>query len=126
MDEIVDWASYEAIEDKDAEGTPTQYHVEPQVDNVNFFIDQAPTDVTDVIRLTVHRPLADFDNSTDTPDFPIIWARPLSLQLAVDLCRSNGIPVSQDLKEALQGALTIAKSEYAERTVLFFEPDRVD
>ena len=126
LSEIVDWADYESIEDKDSIGTPTQYHPEPQTSNVNLFLDQAPADVTDVIRLTVRRPLSDFDASSDTPDFPKIWYRPLSLQLAVDLCRSNGVTVSQDLKDALNEALTFAKSEYPQDTVTFFEPDRVE
>lgn len=126
MDEIVTLADYEAISDKDSEGTPLAYHEEPQVDNVRVLIDQAPADTSDVLRIAYHRPMADFDSANDTPDFPAIWYRYITSQLAIDLAPSYGRPVSAALKEKRDEAREIAKHEYAEDTNIFFEPERID
>jgi len=126
MDEIVTLADYEAISDKDATGTPLAYHVEPQVDDVRLLIDQGPEDTSDVLRIAYHRPLADFDSANDTPDFPKIWYRYITSQLAIDLAPSYGRPVSPDLKEKRDEAREIAKHEYAEDTNIIFEPERID
>ena len=126
MDEIINVEDYEAITDKTAEGLPIAYLSEPMVDNVRILIDAAPEDITDVIRFTYHRPLADFDATTDTPDFPKIWYRYITAQLAIDLAPSYGRQVSQELKITRDEASEIARHEYAEEKIVFFEPDKVD
>ena len=126
LNEIIDLSAYEAISDKDTEGAPTDYLPEAMVDSYRIILNVAPEDLEDVLRITYHRPLSDFDAASDTPDFPKVWYRYLVAQLAIDVAPKFSRPVSQDLKDIRDDARAVATHEYPENTVTYFEPDRLE
>lgn len=125
MGEIRELSEYEAISDKDSEGTPASYLSEARVENYRVLLDQAPDDRTDVMRITFHRPLSDFDAAANTPDFPNIWNLPLVLNTAILSASVYRRPVSEELKNNAAAALAIASHEYAEVSDVMFEPGKV-
>lgn len=50
---------------------------------------------TEQLRLTFRRPLFDFVNAEDVPDFPLSWPRVILYKLAFDLGDIYGIPVEE-------------------------------
>lgn len=119
-------AEYESLFDKTEEGTPYNVYTEEEVASVRLYVDYSPTDLTDVIRMAVHRPLADFDATQDTPDFPKTWNRALIKELAVALCPKYERVASPDLKQQRDEAVAIARNLYAATTPLYFEPERLE
>lgn len=114
--------TYELIADKDATGTPTQYLYESTLTNGTLYLDTAPDDVTDVLRFIFLRPIEDFDASTDTPDFPQQWYRPLVNQLGMDLGPGFGKDISA-VKLLRDESLSIAQNWDAETTNVFFQSE---
>lgn len=55
------------------------------------------TDYTNgaLVTYTYERPLYDFDNATDNPDFPLAWTRYLILRLALDLSADYAIAIEE-------------------------------
>lgn len=60
-----------------------------------------------LLRLLYRRPLYDFDESGNTPDFPLAWPRLLLYLLAEDVGRLWGVP-----KDDIDGAIAAAKGSY--------------
>ncbi len=77
--------------------------------------------------ITYQRPFEDFDNSTDTPDFPQWWLEPLIYSLAHRLGPEYGIPLSErdKLNEEATALITNALSFGTEEGALFIQPDWV-
>ena len=113
---------YEAIGDKSADGTPSSILYEFGLTNGTIYTDVQPDDVTSQLRIVVLRPLEDFDASTDEPDYPQGWYRPLQAQLTMDLCVAYSRPVSQELKLMRDESLAMAQSQFAETTDIYFQP----
>ena len=113
---------YEAIGSKTADGTPTAVLYEFGLTNGTLYTDVQPDDVTSQIRLVYLRPIEDFDASTDEPDYPQGWYRPLQAQLTIDLCIAYNRPVSAELKNQRDEALAMAQSQFAETTDIYFQP----
>jgi hypothetical protein len=49
----------------------------------------------DQLRITYRRPIYDFTQSSDTPDFPMQWPRLILFRLADDLGDLYGIPMEE-------------------------------
>lgn len=117
---------YEAIYSKTSEGSPSRLYFEAQRTNTKVYLDCAPEDCTEVIRLVYLSYIEDFSALTNDADFPAEWAKPLALQLANDCSRpfGRGDP-KPSLKADLQEALAMARKAYPETTVLEYqsEPD---
>jgi hypothetical protein len=116
---------YEAIYSKSGEGSPSRLYFEAQRTNAKAYLDCAPEDCSEVLRIVYLSYIEDFSSQTDDVEFPAEWYRALSLQLANDCCRPFGRKVPPDLKQDLQDALAMARKAYPETIVLDYqsEPD---
>jgi hypothetical protein len=114
---------YEAIYSKTGEGSPSRLYFEAQRTNAKVYLDCAPEDCSEVLRMVYLSYIEDFSDQTDDAEFPAEWFRALSLQLASDCCRPFGRSVPKDLKEDLQEALAMARKAYAETIVLEYQSD---
>lgn len=113
---------YESLADKNSEGTPLNYYYEQKRLTGSLFIDSAPTEKTDVLRIVYLVPPEDFDINTDDADFPQIWHRALVYQLAMDLAPSFGKSVTQEMKLLRDESAAIARSADPENSSMFFQP----
>ena len=75
-------SDYFARSNRTSEGTPQFVYYDPALDNGNIYLWPRFEDGDTVVEFTYHRPFQDFDNSTDTPDFPDAFFLPLMLELA--------------------------------------------
>jgi hypothetical protein len=107
-------AEYEVIPSKTSEGSPSRLYFEAQRTNAKAYIDCAPEDCSEVIRLVYLSYIEDFTSTTDDADFPAEWARALSVQLAKDCCLPYGRPVPPALDQLLAEALAMARKAYPE------------
>lgn len=118
---------YEQIYSKTSEGTPSRLYFEAQRTNAKVYLDCAPEDCTEVLRVVYLSYIEDFSAQNDDAEFPAEWFKPLSLQLANDCSRpfGRGDP-KQSLKTDLAEALMMARKAYSETTVLEYqsEPDQ--
>lgn len=118
---------YEAIPDKDDEGTPLRYYYEPQLYRGELYLDCAPDDLTDVLRIVYVSPVEDFDQATDTVDYDANWLRPLVYGLAVDMVPRYGMDARlPTLKMLRDEALSIARNAHAETSIVYFQPGACD
>jgi hypothetical protein len=116
-------AEYEAIGSKTSEGSPAGLYFEAQRTNAAAYLNCAPDDVTNVLRIPYLSYIEDFTAQSNDADFPVEWSRPLCLQLANDLARPFGVEVSQGLKQDLAEALAMARKAYPERVVAEYQND---
>lgn len=114
-------AEYEVIYSKTSDGVPSRLYFEAQRTNAVVYIDCAPEDVTNVLRLPYNSYVEDFSAQVDDADFPAEWARPLCLQLASDCCRPFGKSVPPDLREDLAEALAMARKAYPQNVVAEYQ-----
>lgn len=79
------------------------------------------------IYFVYQRPFDQFDNATDTPDFPQVWLEPLIYSLAHRLCPEYGLPLSEQDKfnETANALVQNALSFGTEEGSLFVQPDWV-
>lgn len=112
---------YEQLPSKTAEGSPSGLYFEAQRTNAKVYINCAPEDTTEVIRMVYLSYIEDFSATTNDAEFPAEWFRALSLQLAMDCCLPFSRPVPQALPGLLQEALAMARKAYPENTVLEYQ-----
>lgn len=119
---------YEEIYDKTAEGSPSAGYFEAGRTDSSLYIDRAPDDVTDVLRMVYMSYIEDFTATTDTVDFTSEWFRPLSAQLSMDIAPMFNQPVTPGLKLLRDEALQMAKNAHPEVSTAYFqsEPDSYD
>ncbi len=115
---------YEAIPDKTADSTPSWLAYEATLTNGTIYLNCEPADVTKVIRCVFLGTPEDFDASTDTPDYPQEWYKPLVGQLAIDTAPIFGVPVTAEMKLFRDEGLMIAQNTTPETSDAFFEPGR--
>lgn len=116
-------AEYESIYSKTAEGSPSRLYFEAQRTNAVVYLECAPENRSDVLRLPYLSYVEDFSAEANDADFPAEWARPLCLQLGMDLCLPFSRPIPQALPGLLTEALAMARKAYAEEIVLSYESD---
>lgn len=83
---------YEDIEDKASQGKPVNFSHRPAEGKVYLW--QVPNQVW-TIKLHGVRPLADWESSSSTGEFPASWQNALRYALAVDLGEDNTIPLKE-------------------------------
>jgi len=76
---------YQDQPNKTTSGTPVFISFKPTLVASTLYVWQPPGSVKHLIKLTVESPIADFDASSDEPNFPIEWAECLTYNLAVRL-----------------------------------------
>ncbi|MDE2097571.1 MAG: hypothetical protein KGL39_10020 [Patescibacteria group bacterium] len=89
---IVSRQEYNILGAKSSPATPTQIFYDPQLTNGVLTVFPAPVDSTHTLHLIVQKPLADFNLSTDNPDFPQEWYQALKWGLAAELGLEYGVP----------------------------------
>jgi len=121
---------YEALSSKAANGTPQRYYYEDTLTDGTIYLDAAPTDITQIIRIVYLSPIEDFDASSDTPDYDQNWYLPLVLgleeQCAMMFGKGDMIPAIRALlygNDKTMGALTIARNATPEVSRAFYQPD---
>jgi hypothetical protein len=102
------------------EGTPTQYYWDDKNVTGNLFLYLVP-DATfaanNTITIVYQAPFADFDASTDVPDFPQYWLRALKYGLADEVAMEYGFPI-KDRQE-----LMLRAEKYKEEALAFVQEE---
>lgn len=111
---------YDAIPDKDADGTPSGFYYEKALDEGVFYFDTAVEDARDTVRLTVHYPAQDMDSTSDNFDFSKVWYRPLGYLLGMDLAPEYDIELSQTFLLIAADATKMARDTDPENSDLSF------
>lgn len=114
---------YEAIGNKTNDGTPSRYYYEDTLTDGNLYLDYQPSDATNVLRIRYLSAIEDFDGSTDTPDYPQEWYRPLCAQLTIDGAPAYGVAVTNEMKMIRDESLAIARNANPENVNVIFQPN---
>lgn len=81
--EVVARSIYRDMPLKGSAGTPNQLFYDPQLGQGLIHVWQVPVTATEsLIKFTWHRPIQDFNASSNTPDLPQEWIMPLYYNLA--------------------------------------------
>lgn len=86
---------YNILPNKAQSGIVNQVFYDPQLATGYLYLWNPPTTVTDLVKFTYHRELADFDLASDNPDFPQEWIDPLVWNLADVLGPEYDIPMDR-------------------------------
>jgi len=120
---------YNRLGNKSSAGTPIQVFYEPRRDDgiLHVFPTPSATDAANVsIHIVYQAPFDDFDQSTDTPDFPQEWYDAVTYGLATRLAPEYGLPIPdrktlwQEMSIIKQDALNFGLEEGS----LYFQVDR--
>lgn len=87
---IISRQEYDILGDKTTLNVPNQIFYDPALTNGVLTVWPVPQDATNTIHLVVQKPLADFNLSTDNPDFPQEWYQALKWGLAAELAPEYG------------------------------------
>mgnify|MGYP003631080070 FL=1 len=115
---VVTREEYFSYVNKTATGKVVAVYYDPQITNGKLYCWPSPDAVGDVLLLTAQRQVADFDGSTDDPDFPVEWLDALSYGLAVRMLTKYGIDmetasqIRQDAQEYLMDAEDFDMEDY--------------
>lgn len=116
-------SEYESIPDKSAAGDPTTIYYERQLVNGVLYLDNAPNDVSKIIRVVFLSDIEDFDALADTPDYPAEWYLPLVLGLAKNISPRFGLNFTALMQDNYTSSLAIARNVYPEVTDVSFQPN---
>jgi hypothetical protein len=83
-------------------------------------------DVTKYLHITWLRPVQDFDNPGDAPDYPQRWYQPLVLELGKLIAPMFDCEWTTTLEQSRQSALAIAQEGDPEESRAYFEVDSAD
>ena len=86
---------YQGLPNKAQSGTITQAFYDPQLSTGYLYLWQPPVSVEDLIKLTWHRPIMDFDAASDNPDLPQEWFDALAFNLAVSIAPEYDVPMEK-------------------------------
>lgn len=117
--------TYRAITIKNSSGIPNRFFYDKQLNNGTLYLWQIPSNALYLINFTFQQQLFDFDNPSDTADFPVEWLKPIYLNLAKELAGFNSISDANFLallKEDADNSLADAEGYDKENTSIYFEP----
>jgi hypothetical protein len=80
-------------------------------------------DVTKHLHMVYLRPLQDFVNPLDNPDFPQVWFLPLAWGLTKQICPMMNAQWDATMEANLNEALAIARNTNSETSDLYFQPN---
>jgi hypothetical protein len=126
MDPNLSLEEYECIPNKAGIGQPWQIYYEPKLTATTLYLNCAPADVTQVIRLVYLSSIEDLTASTGDIDLPQEWYRPLAAQLAMDLAPVFQVKVTPELKLARDESLKMAQHAYPSKSIAYFQSDPDD
>lgn len=113
---------YEGIANKTETGSPSRFLYEDGIGSGTLYLDCAPDDVTDVLRIVFLTPAEDYGSSANDIAFPQQWHAPLSFGLAKRLAPKFQVSWTQTMQDGYQEALTIARAAYPQTCEAFFQP----
>lgn len=123
MDPQLSIGEYESIPTKSATGTPASIYFEAKKTNAVAYLDCAPDDLTNVVRLVYLSYVEDSTATTDDVDFPAEWYRALVGQLAMDCALDYGQPVTPGLVAYRDEGLAMARNAYPVKSTAYYESD---
>lgn len=124
MDIINVYDYRQSLSQKATQGKPNQVAYDPQLTNGVLYVWETASDVTDRLVMTAKRPVYDFVNVGDEPDFPIEWSEFLEAALARRL--SFKFPTSPEKKKELimlEKELQIDVESFDRERYIQFMPD---
>ncbi len=112
--------------DKSSQGTVTNWYYNPTLDNGSFYVWQTASNVDNVVRIDVRKPLAICDDISDELDYPNEYLMALKWSIAADLGPSYGVPDNRQavLEGKAAQALEDALDNDAELDSIYVAPDR--
>jgi len=125
---IVSRSVYMNMSDKSTSGMPTIVYYDPQLTNGTLYVWPTTDSVDNVLRLTIKKPIQDFDAATDDCDFPIEWAEAIKFNLALRLAPELMDDIAEDrmkyILEMARESKRNAQGFDAElNTSIYFQPD---
>ena len=106
---------------KQSDGTPTCMLVEPLRLSTRITLDRQPTDVTQMIVMTVLYPAEDYDATSDDIAFPQEWLRALAWSLSKEVAPAFSRQWTPEMEANRIEAVSIARGINAENSVLYFQ-----
>jgi hypothetical protein len=123
--------TYEALPSKLQPGfvsDPTSIYYEPQlvsgVRSGQLWVDCAGAqDVTKRLHIVCLRPIQDFNNPLDTPEYPQEWYDALCWGLSKRICPMFNAPWTKEMEDNHASAIAMARESNPERTEFYFQPN---
>lgn len=119
---VVGLQEYRDLPIKASIGKGNQVSYDPQLTNGVLYVWSVDPDVADRIVMTVKRPVEDFVNPNDNPDFPIEWAEALEGGLAERLGHKFHVPAQKKAELAALAKQRLDDADWydREKTSIFF------
>lgn len=83
-------------------------------------------DITKHLHIVYMRPVMDFNNPGDNPEYPQQWYRALCWGLSREICGMFDASWTQDMEESRKESIAFAKEADAETTSFYFQPNATD
>ena len=119
--------AYEELPTKTAPGAvsdPTAIYYEAQLPNGQLYIDCAGAqDVTKQIHVVYLRPIQDFNNPLDNPEYAAEWFNALCWGLSKQICPMFSAVWTPEMDANYQESITYARSANPDRTEIYFQPN---
>ena len=120
--EIVSRDIYMALPTKTTTGYINQIYYDPQLTNGVLYTWPACDNVQRRIKMTVKKPIMDFDATDDDGEFPQEWFEAVTTNLAIRLGIKNGIPIDPELKALATESKWMLMSFDDEKESMFLQP----
>ena len=117
--------TYEALPNKVQPGNlsdPAAIYYEAQLTNGQLYIDcGGAQDTTKHLHIVGLRPIQDFNNPLDTPDYPAEWFDALCWGLAIRIAPMYNAMWTPQMQGNHDAALAIARESYPQTTEIYFQ-----
>ncbi len=120
--EIVSRETYMLLSDKDTSGLINQAYYDPQLTNGTLYLWPTSSDVQNILKMIIKKPIMDFDASTDDGEFPQEWFEAITTNLAIRIGIKNGVPLDPDLKALAAEGKWLIQSFDQEGGSISFQP----
>ncbi len=119
---VVGLQEYRDLPLKSSSSKANQVSYDPQLVNGVLYVWGVDTDLSDRIIMTVKRPVFDFVNAADTPDFPIEWCEALEGGLAERLAYKFHVPAQKKAELSILAKRRLDDADWydREKTSIFF------
>lgn len=112
---------YRQLPIKDNSGKVNQVSYDPQLVNGVLYIWPPSLEVSDVIVMTIKRPVQDFVNTADTPDFPVEWHDAIIKTLALQISPKFHVPTAKKSELAALAKQAVDDAEWYDREKTYLE-----
>ena len=119
---IISRDEYMSLSDKSQTGTINQIYYDPQLTNGRLFVWPASNDVKNRIKMTIKKPIMDFDATADDGEFPQEWFEAIVSNLAIRVAIKNGIALDPELKQLAVESKAMVSFFDNEEGSIYFSP----